>query len=141
MRPAAVVGDLVIRVPKAFFYGLDSAAIAAGANAVIAVVIAGLISIAVLFGLLKLVILSARKLRMKEPVQLATRSGDVAYWIGCMLGVYFLCSATLVSIKIPRLFEQPGALGAIGVTIWTAILCWSIGYSVRYVLGRSSLNF
>jgi hypothetical protein len=132
-----VVRDLAISVPDAIYYGLDYAGRAAGANTLIAALLAGLISVALLFGLLKL-LWFVHKLRIKEPSQSVKRIGDIAYWLGCMWCVYFLCGAVLVtsSLDVRWLFHTAGALSTIGWIVCTAILSWWIGYSIRYLLSR-----
>jgi hypothetical protein len=130
LRPTSVILDLLIRLPRALYGGFRGAIIAMGAADATASVIAGFIVAGILLGLIWLIATSIRKFRMKSPGRKTLLIGTVVFWIGCVIGVYFL-GLTFYVLGLPNMSSK-----TLYFVAGPAVFYPALGWLIRYVLGR-----
>ena len=90
--------------------------------------IAGILSAVIL----NLAILTARKYRVKKPTPLLIWIGNVAYWLGWALASYGI----LLMVYQVSHMGLSGGVKAVGSLLPSVIFYPSVGWSIRYMLGR-----
>jgi hypothetical protein len=130
LKETAIVIDSAIRLPRALYSGLRWGMALVGASNSVASVISGYIVTGILLGLLWLAANAIHKYRIRNPGQIAIPAGNVSFWIGAAMGVYFL-ELTFYSLPRPNLSDRELYLLA-GTTIFYPAL----GRLIRYGLGR-----
>jgi hypothetical protein len=130
LGPTSVILDLLIRLPRALYGGFRGAIIAMGAADATASIIPGFIVAEILPGLFWFLATSIRKFRMKSPGRKTLLIGTVAFWIGCVFGVYFL-GQTFYVLGLPNMSDK-----TLYFVAGTAVFYPALGWLVRYVLGR-----
>lgn len=113
-----------------FNFGFRAAAVEAGAGLTLASIISGFIVTGLLLGLLWIIARAARKFRMKTPHPASIRAGAILFWLGCVIGIYFM-GLTFYILALPN---HP--LDAVGFSAGTAVLYPAAGRAIRYLLGR-----
>jgi hypothetical protein len=133
LRPTAVVLDVALRLPRALYFGFRAGAVEAGLDLVPASIMSGFAVAALLLALLWICRALARHTRIRNPGPIVTRLGNILFWLGCVVGVYFFGMFFFV-------LAQPGDRPAqlLGFIVGTAILWPAIGWLVGYLLGRNA---
>ena len=83
-------------------------------------------------GILNLVILTARKYRVKKPTALLIWIGKLAYWLGWALASYGIF---LMVYQVSHA-GLSGGMNAVGNLLPSVIFYPTVGWSIRYMLGR-----
>lgn len=83
-------------------------------------------------GILNVVILTARKYRVKKPTALLIWIGNLAYWLGWALASYGIF---LMVYQVSHA-GLSGGLNAVGNLLPSVIFYPAVGWSIRYMLGR-----
>ena len=137
LRPSAIILDIAVRTVRALFAG-GQAALAELTKADILFLLIGVIVIAsILLALAALLRWVIHALRVKEPGPFAVWVGSTLFWLGCVIGAYFLG----LTVYAASFFDgSAGAQGALGFMVGTAVLWPAIGWGFRYMLGRKRLN-
>jgi hypothetical protein len=133
LRPSAVVVDVAMRTPRALYFGFRAGAAEAGLNLVPASIFSGFAVAVLMLALLWIFRALARRARIKNPGPIATWLGNILFWFGCAVGVYFFGMLFFV-LALPD--NRPSQL------LWfvggTAILWPAGGWLAGYLLGRGS---
>lgn len=74
----------------------------------------------------------ARRTRIRDPGPIITRLGNILFWFGCVVGVYFFGMFFFV---LAQPGDRPPQL--LGFIVGTAILWPAIGWLVRHLLGHN----
>lgn len=132
LRPSAVVVDVAIRLPRALYFGIRAGAVEAGLDYVVASIISGFAVAALMLALVWICRALARRVRIETPGPLVRRFGNILFWFGCAVGIYFFGTFFFV-------LAQPGDQSRVLEFIGGTALLWpSIGWLAGYLLGRTS---
>ena len=130
LRLATVVLDLAIRLPRGLYSGLRWGMDLVGASNSVASVISGYVVTGLLLALLWLIANTIRQFRIKNRGQTAIFVGNLSFWIGAAIGIYFL---GLIFHTLPR---QTLSDRELYLLAGTAVLYPALGCLIQYVLGR-----
>jgi hypothetical protein len=131
LKPAAVVLDVIIfKLPRALYFGFRAGLVEAGLN----FRTAGILSFCLVSIVLFLVVWLSRSLlryfRAREPSLIAIRTGAALFWIGCGVGLYYVC-------LLVYFHADPSAPWAIiGWFGGAALFYPALGRICQYALGR-----
>jgi hypothetical protein len=133
LRPTAVVLDVAVRLPRALYFGFRAGAVNTGLDRTPASILAGFAVVGVVLAILWMCRAVARRIQIRNPGPLALRLGNVVFWIGCLMGVYFFGVFLFI-------IAQPIELPArdLGFIAGTAIVWPVLGWLVGHLLGRNA---
>jgi hypothetical protein len=130
LRETAVVIDFAVRLPRSVYSGLRWGIASVGLSNSIASVISGYIVTGMLLGLLWLAANTIHKYRRNSAGKIAILAGNIAFWIGVGMGVYFL---GLIFYSLPRPNFSDRELYLLA---GTTVLYPALGRLIQYLLGR-----
>jgi hypothetical protein len=130
LRETAAAIDFAIRLPRGLYSGLRWGMASVGLSNSIASIISGYIVTGMLLGLLWLAANTIHKYRIKNPGKIAILAGNLSFWIGTAIGVYFL---GLIFYSLPRPTLSDRELYSLA---GTTVFYPALGRLIRYLLGR-----
>ncbi len=111
LRPTAVLLDVAVRLPRALYFGFRAGAVEAGLDRTPASIMAGFAVAGVVLAFLWVCRALVRRTRIRHPGPLTMRLGNILFWIGCLMGVYFFGVFLFIIAQLSLSATKSGRIG------------------------------